>query len=67
MSSAPWSVDRVIRAIRHAFADPIALSVGTIDASASIGVTYPERGDTPLTVLHRADQSMYADKSRHSV
>jgi diguanylate cyclase (GGDEF)-like protein len=61
-----WSVDRVATAITDVFHEPFELSIGPIDARGSIGVAYPEDGDTPSTLMHRADIEMYSRKPHNS-
>jgi len=56
------SLRRVTDAIAKAFREPFELSVGSLTAQASIGIAYPEPGDSPASVLHRADISMYEAK-----
>jgi diguanylate cyclase (GGDEF)-like protein/PAS domain S-box-containing protein len=59
------SVGRVGRALREAFARPIAIEGGAVSIAASAGVAFfPRHGADAPTLLRAADIAMYAAKRR---
>ncbi|SFW15459.1 bifunctional diguanylate cyclase/phosphodiesterase [Nitrosovibrio sp. Nv17] len=59
------SINRVVRNILHAMAEPFQLGDKIIYVSASVGVTfYPQDADTIGVLVSNGDQAMYAAKSQ---
>ena len=53
--------------LREAFTAPFELSCGPLLASASVGYASAAPGDTPATLIARADAAMYEAKNRSGV
>jgi diguanylate cyclase (GGDEF)-like protein len=57
----------VVRKILHCIAQPIQCDGQSLDVGASIGIArYPEHGDSPDTLISRADVAMYLAKAANS-
>ena len=46
-------------------AEPVEVSGQKLVMGCSIGIALPSIGSTPVTLIHRADQAMYAEKNRY--
>jgi diguanylate cyclase (GGDEF)-like protein len=55
---------RLLSRLEGIFAEPFELSCGPLRASASIGHAMAVPGDTPASLLARADAAMYESKNR---
>ena len=59
----PGGERMVLDRLHAAFDEPLLLGEDPLAVRSSIGLVVAERGDTIDTLLHRADQAMYADKA----
>lgn len=56
-------ITQIIRKLVQLLAEPIIVEGHSVEVSASLGVaTYPEAGDTPETLLRRANRAMFEAK-----
>lgn len=56
-------MSRIVRKLVGAMNDPVVVAGSTVAITASLGVaTYPEEGDTPETLLRRANRAMFEAK-----
>lgn len=56
-------MSRIVRKLVHAIGDPLVVAGNTVAITASLGVaTYPEAGDSPETLLRRANRAMFEAK-----
>ncbi len=53
-----WVADRLLQRLR----EPVGLDGSSVTVTASVGGTLAVAGDTPESLLHRADTAMYAAK-----
>jgi diguanylate cyclase (GGDEF)-like protein len=58
------AIPALLARLREAFVEPFELSCGPLPISASIGAAIAVAGDTPATLLARADVAMYESKQR---
>lgn len=63
VSSAESAV-RIGESLRRMACAPVVTDGGEVAVSASVGVTVVRKGDTPESVIDRADQAMYTAKKR---
>ena len=61
----PGGEQLLLDRLRAAFDEPLSIGDSTVAIGASIGMCLAERGDTVDTLLHRADEAMYAEKAAH--
>ena len=62
--AAEAGIQQVVDRVRQVMTRPFALADGReIEMTAAIGWAVAEEADTPDTLLHRADDAMYADKA----
>ena len=62
--SADTGITALLARLREVFATPFQLSCGPLLASASVGHATAVAGDTPASLLARADVAMYESKHR---
>lgn len=56
-------MSRIVRKLVNAIAEPLVIGHNTLTITASLGIaTYPEAGDTPETLLRRANRAMFEAK-----
>lgn len=63
VSSAESAV-RIGESLRRMACAPVVTDGGEVAVSASVGVTVVRKGDTPESVIDRADQAMYTAKNQ---
>ncbi len=57
-------IQRIAAALLETFSRPVALAAVSVSISASLGISlFPEHGTDPETLIHNADQAMYASKT----
>ena len=59
------AIDELAARTRTTLAQPCDVGEGTVPCSASVGVTTASTGESPETVLARADRAMYEAKADH--
>jgi diguanylate cyclase (GGDEF)-like protein/PAS domain S-box-containing protein len=62
--SSPDSAARIGESLRRSASQPVPTDGGEVAVSASVGVTVVRAGDTPESVIDRADRAMYEAKAQ---